>query len=61
METIKVYKVKVTGELYIKAKSSDDAINKTKEYYEDNIKELDFNWSEYSVFTEEGEGDQCPG
>jgi len=55
VESIKVYRIRVNGEIHIKAKNSTDAVNKAKEYYEGNIKQLDFSWVEYSVLVEEEE------
>ena len=49
---ITVYEVMVSGRFQVQAKDPDDAINKAKEYFEDNIKELDFNYTQNEVWVE---------
>lgn len=47
-----VYDVLVSGSYKVEARNPDDAINKTKEYFEENISKLAFSYHEQEVWVE---------
>lgn len=52
LTAIKVYEIKASGTFRIKANSPTDAINKAKEFYEDNIGKLNLTWTELDAYQE---------
>lgn len=55
LKEITVYDVVISGKYRVQAKSSTDAINKTKEWVEGNAGKLDYSWSMQNVFVEKEE------
>lgn len=55
MEEVTLYCVTATKELHIQADDSEDAINKAKEWIEDNAGKLDYTWTTKTALIEEEE------
>ena len=56
MKEITVYDIAIKGVFKTQAKDSTDAINKAKEYVEENSGKLDYTWVAQTVYVEEEEG-----
>ena len=52
LKKVIVYDVSVSGKYRVEAASPQDAINKTKEYFEENTGALDFSYIEQEVWVE---------
>lgn len=52
LQKIDVYDISISGNYRVEAKNSTDAINKAKEWVEDNSGKLDYNWVLQEVYVE---------
>ena len=55
MDEVTLYHITIQGELHIQADDSEDAINKAKEWIEDNAGKLDYTWTTKTALIEEEE------
>lgn len=55
LEKRTIYDISVTGSYRVEGKSPQDALNKAKEYFENDISKLTFNYHEQEVWVEVGE------
>lgn len=55
MKETTIYDITIAGIYKVEAKSSIEAVNKAKEYVEQNSGKLDYTWSAQTVWLEEEE------
>jgi virulence-associated protein VapD len=55
MKPVTIYDVKLTGEHKVEAASSSEAIQKTIEYFAAHLDQLDFSWTQQTVYVVEEE------
>ena len=56
MKEVIIYDITIKGIYKVEAKNSIDAINKAKEYVEENSGKLDYTWVAQTVYVEEEVG-----